>query len=143
MSDIDVMLAVLKVTKFENRFYNFDEDPYDPNRSRNIREKTYSDHNPELVKLLAENGYGPSIYVCISPKITVQRIDYPKGYKHKDLDMRALRMGNPACIHRYLPLYWETGGGGLDSGTPHRYKLCMHCGHSPSKFNWLRNLFRI
>lgn len=142
MSDIDVMLAVLKTTKFENRFYNFDEKPYDPNERHIFSSRTFSDHNPELVKILAENGYGPRIYISIAPDITVEVLEYPEGYNKKKLDMRALRAGDPTCIHRYLPLYWETGGGCMDTGTPHNYKMCMYCGHHPSKLAWFQKLFR-
>lgn len=142
MSDIDVMKAILKATKFENRSYNFDEKPYDPNECRHFRDKGYSDNNPELSKLLAENGYGPNIYISIAPEISVTMLEYPSGYNKKDLDMRALKSGDPTCIHRYLPLYWETGGGMMDSGTPHNYKLCMYCGHHPTKLNWFQKLIR-
>lgn len=71
----------------------------------------------------------PEVYLCISPKMTVYRSDVPYPYRNIDIDIRDFPEGSPSCEHVMIELYWEEGGGGMDSGTPNRYVMCNKCCH--------------
>lgn len=110
---IRLVRLVLAQTKFANDFY---------------------DAEGELLEFLSELHFDKRFYVSIAPEI---RFEYTIGthtYKHT-VDLRKLNLFDPDCPCQEdedgntIKLYWETGGGCLDDGTPHTHFMCYRCGH--------------
>lgn len=100
----------------------------------------FTEESP-LGGVLIQLGFLPEVYVCISPKLKLTRHGYPVGHREVEVDLRHFKVGLPKCDHRYINLYWEVGGGGMDSGTPNNYRVCMFCGHHEAKAPLLGRLF--
>lgn len=97
------------------------------------------------VDLGFEYNYDEPVYIGISPRAELtgrhgaHRIsqvldlrDFPKGVLPQD---SCNRNG-----HVLTEFYWETGGGSLDSGSPHRYVCCTVCGVRSQKPGFLGRL---
>lgn len=101
---------------------------------------------PEAVgNRLREFGLKASAYITISGLIRLGRLGVPSMYSGLEVDVKDFPDGNPSCSHALMDLYWETGGSSMESGKPHSYLLCFHCGHHPRKqslFSRLCGLFR-
>jgi hypothetical protein len=111
----EVILAVLKATKFANKYHD-------------LRGTPEGD-------VLVAHGLDPfHIYVSIAPEIQFLVLGYPEGYNRFFVNLNEFPEGKDDCDHKLINLYWETGGGGafMESGTGHRYTMCMHCGYNPN-----------
>jgi hypothetical protein len=70
------------------------------------------------------------VYLGISGRIELQRKYVSHQYQKIVIDVSKHKVGNPNCDHIFVQLYWEVGGGGLDSGVPHSYIICSKCAHA-------------
>lgn len=101
--------AILEDTKFQNNFYELKEN----------------------MPLLSQYGLSQRVYCSISPEIKLYGADGESRLDYT-IDLRDHAEGDPNCDHDMLPLYWETGGGCMDDGTPHSYLMCRKCGYHRS-----------
>lgn len=114
-----VARLVVKETAFENGFHNVDT---------------------PTAAVLEIYGFSPRVFVCISPRITLHREVGRETYRARPterglpdkytIDLRRLRLrradsDTPRVVRH---LYWEVGGGGLDSGRPHRATVDINSG---------------
>jgi hypothetical protein len=117
-----VVRAVLAATRFSGHIYNLER----------VDHPVTSDALcAEAVRVLKAAGYTDRVYNCITPRMTLQREGFPWEYAEVEVDLRKFAHGDDACQHEYIRLYWEEGGGAMDSGTPHTYIMCMRCAKSP------------
>ena len=116
-ASIEIAMAILKETLFVNKAHDL--------------------RNTAAGPLLQSYGLDPSdVYCSISPSIHLRFLDKetPSGQSVLRLDIKDLLSGgDPNCEHEGISLYWEVGGGGMDSGTPHTYVMCRKCGYSEKK----------
>lgn len=82
----------------------------------------------EAGRLLSRLGLRlDSVYLSIKPEITLHRDQVPHIYSQIKIDVTQFTEGEPWCNHSFIELYWEVGGGMMDSGVPHRYVMCRKC----------------
>lgn len=99
-----------------------------------------------LGRLLSSLKLTFTVYTSITPYIEFYREGVSHEYNKLKVDVREHASGNPECDHIFVELYWEEGGGGLDSGTPNRYVMCSKCGkaHNVQRgVGWVASLFRL
>jgi hypothetical protein len=86
--------------------------------------------------MLREAGYTTEVFIQIVPYATLCFAHGSHGHEVQ-LDLRDFPEGlGQICKeggHTWTEFYWEVGGGGLDSGTPHRYVCCTDCGKKYTK----------
>jgi hypothetical protein len=107
----EIAIRVIKETGFESKFHNFNEDS-------------------EIANFLDAHNLTNEVYISIAPKITVERKGVPLSYNKIKIDLRDLDLGDDNCDHEIIQLYWEEGGGCMDSGRPFYYRMCNKCGKS-------------
>jgi hypothetical protein len=99
-----------------------------------------------LGRLLSSLKLKFTVYISITPHVRFYRDGVSHEYSSLEVDVRGHPSGNPRCDHLFIELYWEEGGGGLDSGTPNRYVMCSECGkaHNVQRgVGWVASLFRL
>ncbi len=96
----------------------------------------------ELKQKLFKAGYKDDLNVRISACIDLKCLNKPLRHSTETISLKLVADGDVNCVHDFITLYWETGGGGMDSGDPHSYKVCYKCGYHPSLYIRLKNFLR-